>query len=131
MSHLHEVLGCSKANFIGYRTIPQNIHLDYYLTLKNKSIEFLNGDSLILSPIPRVVQEKVSLSSFEIVKCIGTGGFSKVFLCRFMETGIFYAMKVIDKDFIVKNKKKKIVMNERNIMAELSHPFVIKMKFAF
>jgi serine/threonine protein kinase len=77
------------------------------------------------------VQEKVSLSSFEIVKCIGTGGFSKVFLCRFMETGIFYAMKVIDKEFIVKNKKKKIVMNERNIMAELSHPFVIKMKFAF
>ena len=48
-----------------------------------------------------------------------------------METGIFYAMKVIDKEFIVKNKKKKIVMNERNIMAELSHPFVIKMKFAF
>jgi serine/threonine protein kinase len=65
------------------------------------------------------------------VKCIGTGGFSKVFLCRFKETGVFYAMKVIDKEFIIKNKKKKIVMNERNIMVELKHPFLIEMKFAF
>lgn len=65
------------------------------------------------------------------MKCIGTGGFSKVFLCRFKETGVFYAMKVIDKEFIIKNKKKKIVMNERNIMIELKHPFLIEMKFAF
>lgn len=40
-------------------------------------------------------------------------------------------MKVIDKEFIIKNKKKKIVMNERNIMIELKHPFLIEMKFAF
>ena len=40
-------------------------------------------------------------------------------------------MKVIDKAFIVRNKKKKIVMNERNIMAQLNHSFLIEMKFAF
>jgi serine/threonine protein kinase len=40
-------------------------------------------------------------------------------------------MKVIDKAFIVKNKKKKIVINERNIMVELNHPLLAKMYFTF
>ncbi len=40
-------------------------------------------------------------------------------------------MKVIDKSFIVRNKKKGIVMNEKSIMEELKHPFVIEMKFSF
>jgi len=41
-------------------------------------------------------------------------------------------MKVIDKAFIIKNQKKKIVINERNIMIELSnHPFLSKLYFAF
>lgn len=40
-------------------------------------------------------------------------------------------MKVIDKEVIVKNKKKKIIMNERNIMKKAEHAFVIDMKFAF
>jgi len=40
-------------------------------------------------------------------------------------------MKVIDKEVIVKNKKKRIIMNERNIMKSVEHPFVIEMKFAF
>ena len=42
---------------------------------------------------------------------IGSGGFSKVFLCRLKRDGQFYAMKVIDKEVIVKNKKKNIIMN--------------------
>ena len=62
---------------------------------------------------------------------IGSGGFSKVFLCRFKKDGQFYAMKVIDKEVIVKNKKKNIIMNERNIMKDCHHPFLIDMKFAF
>ena len=71
------------------------------------------------------------MDCFEIIKLIGSGGFSKVYLCRFKKDGTFYAMKVIEKDVIVKNKKKNIIMNERNIMKSSSHPFLIDMKFAF
>lgn len=71
------------------------------------------------------------MDCFEIIKQIGSGGFSKVYLCRFKKDGTFYAMKVIEKDVIVKNKKKNIIMNERNIMKSSSHPFLIDMKFAF
>ena len=54
-----------------------------------------------------------------------------MFLCRYKKDGNFYAMKVIDKETIVKNKKKNIIMNERNIMKNLSHPFLIDMTFSF
>ena len=61
----------------------------------------------------------VTIDSFDILHCIGTGGFSKVFLCRCKQNGNFYAMKVIDKNFILKNKKKKIVLIEKKIMETL------------
>ena len=48
-----------------------------------------------------------------------------MFLSRFKKDGQFYAMKVIDKEVIVKNKKKNIIMNERNIMKNTTHPFLI------
>ena len=41
------------------------------------------------------------MDCFEIIKLIGSGGFSKVYLCRFKKDGTFYAMKVIEKDVIV------------------------------
>ena len=34
-------------------------------------------------------------------------------------------MKLIDKEMIVKHKKKRIIINERNIMKDSSHPFLI------
>jgi serine/threonine protein kinase len=67
--------------------------------------------TLSLRPIYEDPQPIITLNSFEIIQAIGSGGFSTVYLCRFKETGGYYAMKVIDKEFIVQNQKKKIVMN--------------------
>lgn len=43
------------------------------------------------------------LSNFDIIKCVGTGGFSKVYLCR--AYGQLMALKAIVKGFIVENEK--------------------------
>lgn len=51
------------------------------------------------------------MEDFEILKPIGSGGFSKVYLCRSKIDNQFYAMKLIDKEMVIKNKKKKIIMN--------------------
>jgi serine/threonine protein kinase len=118
-----------------YKAVPVQYTLDYLLMQDNISGQFLNGQTLYLKPAfkDNSIDEKesISLDSFEVIKLIGSGGFSKVFLCRYKRTGEFYAMKVIDKEVIVKNKKKNIIMNERNIMKSTSHPFLIEMKFAF
>jgi len=42
-----------------------------------------------------------------------------------------YALKLIDKKFIIDNKKEVIVSNERNIMTSIAHPFLLKLEFAF
>lgn len=47
------------------------------------------------------------LSSLDIIKCLGTGGFSKVYLTR--GYGRLMAMKVINKHFIIENEKQNIV----------------------
>lgn len=44
--------------------------------------------------------DKVSLKDFIFIKNIGIGGFSLVYLVKKKDTGKFYAMKLIDKEFI-------------------------------
>ena len=98
-----------------YKAVPVQITLDYLLMQPKINGAFLNGQTLYLKPAARhhsmSEQESLTLNDFEIIKMVGSGGFSKVFLCRFKRDGQFYAMKVIDKDVIVKNKKKNIIMN--------------------
>lgn len=45
--------------------------------------------------------KSVELADFEIVKCLGSGGFSNVFLVRGNFNNKYYAMKLIDKGFIL------------------------------
>lgn len=45
----------------------------------------------------------VKLNDFDVVKCLGCGGFSTVFLARGNFNNKYYAMKVIDKKFIVES----------------------------
>ena len=97
-----------------FKTVQGNLNLDYMMTQENLCAKFLNGKSVYLKPIRKVPvtsASKINLKNFDIVKPIGSGGFSKVYLCRFKEDGKFYALKMIDKDMIVKHKKKKIIMN--------------------
>jgi serum/glucocorticoid-regulated kinase 2 len=51
----------------------------------------------------------VCLKDFTLVKCIGVGGFSRVYLVRKRDNGKFYALKLIDKNFIMENQKEVIV----------------------
>ena len=117
---------------VSFETVDYNLQLDYYLTLSEEDGSFLNGSSISLKPVYREKQPVVNLNSFEIIQCIGSGGFSNVYLCRFKENRKFYAMKVISKSFIVKNQKKSIIMNEKNIMVELRDQLnIAKLYFSF
>ncbi len=45
--------------------------------------------------------------------------------------GKFHAIKLIDRNFIRENSKEGIILNERNILAAMNHPFIIKLDFSF
>lgn len=70
------------------------------------------------------------LGNFRILKCIGAGGFSKVFLVEVY--GVFMALKVIPKQLLAENDKETIVLSEKNILIEMKrHPFITKIHYAF
>lgn len=62
---------------------------------------------------------------------MGRGGFSTVILGRKKDTGRVYAIKILPKDKVVGAGHLKPVLTERDIMAKLDHPFLIKLHWAF
>ena len=48
-----------------------------------------------------------------------------MYLVSKIDSDQFYAMKILDKSFILKNKKEGIVYNERDIMIKVYNPFLL------
>ncbi|CAD8051183.1 unnamed protein product [Paramecium sonneborni] len=114
-------------------TVQKKVPLDYYLSLPDLSLSVFQGITLSLQPLysqPQITK-KVGLKDFELIKCIGVGGFSRVYLVRKKDNGIFYALKLIDKKFIMDNKKEIIVQNERDIMVKMENQYIIPLHYAF
>ena len=76
-------------------------------------------------------KKEISVSDFELIKVIGRGGFSRVLLARKKDTGRLYAMKILKKSKIIREKKLKPIISERKIMERLDHPFIVKLHWAF
>lgn len=77
--------------------------------------------------------DKADPSHFELLKVLGEGSFGKVFLVRKIvgqDSGILYAMKVLKKATL-KVKDRVRSTNERNILADVGHAFIVKLHYAF
>lgn len=62
---------------------------------------------------------------------IGKGGFGKVWKVKCKKTNQIYAMKEMQKAKIINKKSINSVMNERMLLADLYHPFLVNMKSSF
>ncbi|KAK4291163.1 hypothetical protein Pmani_035989 [Petrolisthes manimaculis] len=77
--------------------------------------------------------DKADSSQFELLKVLGQGSFGKVFLVRKIsgqDTGTLYAMKVLKKATLKVRDRLRTKM-ERDILADVNHPFVVKLHYAF
>ena len=75
---------------------------------------------------------KIDLNKFRILKLLGVGGFGTVFKVRHILTGKIYAMKVMNKNYIIKKKYLHYVVSEFQIMKTLSgFPFVLDLHYCF
>ena len=73
----------------------------------------------------------MKVEDFELLKVVGRGSFGKVYLAKKKDTGNIYAIKTLKKDFIIKTNQVKNTKIERDIMQQITHPFVVKLHFAF
>jgi cGMP-dependent protein kinase len=68
------------------------------------------------------------------MRIVGRGGFGVVKMVQAKEgsiKGTRYALKCVSKKLAVEQKQQKALANERNILAELDHPFIIKFVRSF
>lgn len=64
---------------------------------------------------------------FEIGKPLGKGKFGRVYLAREREHGFICALKVLEKDALLKDRVEKQVRREIEIQSNLRHPNVLKL----
>ena len=88
-------------------------------------IDFEKNENLIEK------NHKYNLEDFIKIKTLGKGSFGKVLLVKNKYTNEHYAMKILNKDFLKKEKQINHTKTEREILEKINHPFIIKLKYAF
>jgi 3-phosphoinositide dependent protein kinase-1 len=73
----------------------------------------------------------LTLRDFELLRRIGEGSFSHVVLARLRATGQQYALKVVDKAYVVRHGAVEALRRERAILDRLTHPGVVRLHFTF
>jgi len=80
----------------------------------------------------RLNKQVPSLRNFDFIKVLGTGGFATVYMVRKRTTGMLYAMKLVKKDGVKQDAVKFAqVYTERQILQQLSNPFLVSLHYAF
>lgn len=101
----------------------------YHFLGKKKTHPQLEGES------DQKTKFRVSTKDFEFLRIVGTGGFSKVYLVKHQMTNELFAMKSVKvpPQKIGKDKATFLqqVKYEKQILMQLKHPFIVKLKYAF
>ena len=73
----------------------------------------------------RTTKGKYNLSDFDIQRTLGTGSFGRVHLVQSKHNQRYYAVKVLKKAQVVKMKQVEHTNDERRMLQEVKHPFLI------
>jgi len=73
----------------------------------------------------------LNIQDFVKIKQLGRGDVGTVYLVRLKNTKFYFAMKEIVKDEMIKRKKIRRVLTEREILATIDHPFVVTLYCSF
>ncbi|XP_014321257.1 LOW QUALITY PROTEIN: cAMP-dependent protein kinase catalytic subunit alpha [Myotis lucifugus] len=76
-------------------------------------------------------QNTANLDNFDRIKTLGTGSFGRVMLVKHKETGNHFAMKILDKQKVVKLKQIEHTLNEKRILQAVNFPVFVKLEFSF
>uniref|UniRef100_A0AAZ3R0M9 cAMP-dependent protein kinase catalytic subunit alpha n=1 Tax=Oncorhynchus tshawytscha TaxID=74940 RepID=A0AAZ3R0M9_ONCTS len=76
-------------------------------------------------------QNTAALDGFDRLKTLGTGSFGRVMLVKHKESGQHFAMKILDKQKVVKLKQIEHTLNEKRILQAVSFPFLVRLEHSF
>ncbi|KAF8585440.1 kinase-like protein [Ramaria rubella] len=82
-------------------------------------------------PEPVDFEGDVNLFHFVLLRSVGKGAFGKVRVVQHKQTRDLYALKYINKSKCVKMKAVANIIQERRLLEEIDHPFVVNLRYAF
>ncbi|CAP24762.2 Protein CBR-LET-502 [Caenorhabditis briggsae] len=88
-----------------------------------------------ISRYERIVESVAALrmkaTDFRQLKVIGRGAFGEVHLVRHTRTNTVYAMKMLNKDDMIKRADSAFFWEERDIMAHANSEWIVRLQYAF
>ena len=82
-------------------------------------------------PEIKTKNNSLSIDDFFSITVIGQGSYAKVLLVKKIDNGKLYALKILKKKYVEYRKQETHVFNERNILVDIDHPFIIKLEYSF
>ncbi|KIJ51517.1 hypothetical protein M422DRAFT_26923 [Sphaerobolus stellatus SS14] len=73
----------------------------------------------------------VTIRDFELQKVIGKGTYSRVRIVKHHKTGNLYALKYVDKQLCLRKNVADHIIQERSVLEQIKHPFIVNMHLAF
>ncbi|KAG3033021.1 hypothetical protein PC120_g2131 [Phytophthora cactorum] len=112
-----------------------NGHLESLSLDQSKFVELLGPIQEILNreaeerrnALKMQEQKQIKLDELEVLRTLGSGTFGRVKLVRHKLTGAAYALKVLNKASVVAYKQQRNVVNEKSVMTQCNHPFLLKL----
>lgn len=74
---------------------------------------------------------KVSVDDFHFNCVIGKGTYAKVCLVTRKKDEKLFALKILKKKYIIEKGQEQHIMTEKQILADISHPFLVKLEASF
>lgn len=76
-------------------------------------------------------QNTAKLDDFDRIKTLGTGSFGRVMLVQHKSSKTYHALKILDKQKVVKLKQVEHTLNEKRILSAISFPFLVNLEYHF
>ena len=104
---------------------------DYEVTNYDEVIQKNRNNIIKSSDIDEKSKTIINYNSFEILELIGGGSFGKVFKVKLKGTDKIFAMKVLNKGYLIKKKLLRYAITECNVLKQSNCPFIIKLHYSF
>ena len=94
-------------------------------------IQSINSSKYIKQPDKEEEKTELKRHHFKFHMIVGKGGFGKVWIVTYKTKKRYYALKEMSKTKIALKKSIQSVLNEKIILSQLTHEFIVNMKTAF